>query len=283
MESANHSNKEKIMCKQRCFKRILAIFFLSIAVFCSVPSLNAEEVPSFSYIDIELFSAVIASEYAFNSALYFDWCSGSFLIHLGLSGGYGPVQFIGYEAGFSYILSGKYEKNIETMQLVNIKTETKYYGEETSMVFSSTYSDFVTLHLLDLGIKGFFEMYFQDNYPEWNEEVFGEMYNEVTEVEYYTYDKIFYFGYKYSVIGHKILTTSEIIVYVHGLLGIVDRKADIWDNSITDTPAYSPTKSGVAWGFEAGLRYGMTQFTLGYYDSHFIFTAGFRFPFEIGF
>ncbi len=261
-------------------KRLLILFYVFLFSFTTKAFAN-DEVPSFAYVDIELFSTTLTEGYPLTSGIFVDWYSGSVLIHLGFAGSYGEAAFYGFEAGVGIPISKSFEENVETSYISNIWTSYHYNYKVTHYEVSRTRADKIKLTLLDFGIKYLGEFYFNKEYPD-EKKLFDKTYSDMAEYEVYAYDTIFYGGIKLLHVLNSALTLDELVLYGHVLVGMADRKANIW-TSYSNDPVYTPTYDKTVLGFEIGFRYWITNFRLGYYDEFFYFNAGFRIPFTLGF
>jgi len=156
-----------------------------------------------------------------------------------------------------------------------------YNAKITHYEVSRTRADRIKLTVADLGIKKVFDFYYYEGYPD-EKELFGKTYSDMTEYEVYADDLIIYGGIKIMHLLNSALSLDEFVFYAHALLGIADRRANIW--TVFNDPSYAPEEKGkLVPGFETGIRYNMTLFRLGMYNNSFYFNAGFRIPFSVGF
>ena len=119
--------------------------------------------------------------------------------------------------------SPRYTKGIS---LINVQK----LWDKTVYTYEGLRTDMVKLHIVEVGLKGFFNMWYGETNPEWNPTVFGRQYNSVTEIDYYAYDKIIYVGYKYMKVPKELFTLDDLTVYGHVMIGYRDREAEIWYN-----------------------------------------------------
>ncbi|MDH4130047.1 MAG: hypothetical protein OEV44_14915 [Spirochaetota bacterium] len=236
---------------------------------------NYSSIPSFLYLDFELIGSNFSDKVGFNSAIFADLFIDPVMIHAGIYGVWGTPGAFVYEAGVGYALSKTFQRNVPVTQVFYEGRE--YYGGAVydRYKIQKGHADKVALHLVEGGIRGFAPFYTSDKNPDWNPVVYGKQFNSITEVEYYAYDTIIYAGYRFMSLRSRALTTNEFIFNINAMLGIKNRRADVWDNS---SNMFQARKSGnLAFGFEAGIRWYTVYARLGYYDSYFFGGIGLRF------
>ena len=134
---------------------LLILILLHMILVVHSKSLYAKEIPSFTLVDIELFSVTISEQYSMNSGIYVDYCTGDFVFHFGFLGAYAFTEFLAYDVAFGYIFSSEYLRNQPTSRLVDVQR----LWDRTIYTYKGLRSDMVKLHIAEVGIKGFFTMW----------------------------------------------------------------------------------------------------------------------------
>ncbi len=258
-------------------KLILVIVLLTPAIIRGYP------LPRFNYIDVDLFSATLVDHYDFHSGINLDIFNGKILFHSSFTGGYGPLNFLGVEFGLGFALQqSRYIQDQPVSRIINMQSRTTYYGEEITYTYEKLHCPIFRLKLWELGLEGLLWSELNTK-SDWNPIVFGQTFNSITEIDFHANDIILYFGYKVMNIPKLVLTSSEWIFYIHGLLGYTIRQADLWDNSYNSFPAYTINRDpAIAVGAEVNFSYYLIRFRAGVYDGHPFFSAGFRLPLTWG-
>jgi hypothetical protein len=258
------------------------IFILIFSLFViGIPFGNLHAADhKFAYLDLELLSATLASESDVHSGFYIDIVINRSVIHGGVIAGYVGAEYIIAEVGYSYAFSMEYDPEAPTSQLIYKGQDYMYkYYEENYF-----YDKALKLKCIDVGVKILNDFYVFRTDVELEDEVFGELYDNIDEVEYFANDKVIYFGYRVLSFRDALMTQQEYMLHVHGFLGLTDRHAVIWNEAYYDDTEYREVEDDgeLKLGAEVGIRWNLFQGRLGFYDSWFYFNIGFRLGFDLG-
>jgi hypothetical protein len=258
---------------------LLAVFFI-LAICFTAPSASAK-IPNFVFVDLELFSTTLSGTYAMHSGLFVDVLVNPVYLHFGMAGAYLGVNFVYFETGLSWILSGIYIPDYSVWRMFQLRR--RGMDDDSSGFWRPYKTEVVVSHSIEIYLRGFLNSYANDRSPDGTTIVFAKSYPNISQAEYYVYDKIISLGYQYRVVIRDFGTVNDILFSARGLLGFRDRRADLWNFTTSTTPAYSPTQTGIGLGAEAEFRIFFGQFRMGFYDGIFYFNAGIRIPFSFWF
>lgn len=249
-------------------------------------SLAQSERPSFrfAYLDAELLSMEYRSELGFNvrSLAALDFYTGGPVLHGRVGGAYlGSTKYFTYEGGIGIPLSRKHLVGDTSTQVVQWHDAVYEYTQATTFKGRA-----VNLLLIDLGYRGYSSFsHSVNNIEAQPETVLGTDYANVTDIDYSSSYRLGYFGLKGMRIRERAFTMEELIWYVHGIVGPVNRSAHVWYKDLTRAPYYfdeTRDKSELAVGGEVGVRWHMFQSSIGYFDKSVLFTIGYRLGFQFG-